>query len=154
MVELPDGTVVPYLKDSRSGRQSVSLFCVKDDQVLLQQEYSYPPNRTMYQLPGGTVEEGEELEVAAQRELKEESGCRAGSLEEVGAFYTNNRRSDATMHVYLATDLEVVGKAGGDPEESIDSEWVPLDKLRTMIAGGEIVNFSILTAWAFYQART
>lgn len=151
-VELPDGTVVPYLRDAQTNQQSVSLLCLKDNQVLLQQEYSYPPDEVMYQLPGGTVEAGETPEAAARRELVEESGYRAGQLEEIGTYYLNNRRSDAKMHVFLATNLTEVKKSGGDIEEVIDSEWVSLPELKKMIASGQIVNFSILTAWSLYQS--
>ena len=42
-------------------------------------------------------------------------------------------------------------KTGGDAEEDIESFWLPVGKLRYMIAGGEITNFSVLAAWALLE---
>jgi hypothetical protein len=47
-----------------------------------------------------------------------------------------------------------VPKEGGDAEEFITSEWVPIATLRKMIANGEVDNFSILAGMALYDAKT
>lgn len=57
------------------------------------------------------------------------------------------------MYVVLMNNIEPAPFQQGDAEEFITSEWVTFSKLRTMIAGGEIVNFSILAALAMYDAK-
>ena len=57
------------------------------------------------------------------------------------------------MHVVLVTDVQPSQKEGGDAEEFITSKWVPFSTLRTMIANGEIVNFSLLASLALYDAK-
>jgi ADP-ribose pyrophosphatase len=151
-VELPDGKTSKYIHLIDT-KDAVMVIAVRNNgDVLIQQEYSYPPNEVMYQFPGGAVEPDETPEQGALRELKEESGYR-GETTYLGFFYSNNRRTSSKMHVYLVTNVEECPKEGGDTEEFITSEWVPLAKLRTMIADGEIVNFSILAGMSLYDAK-
>ena len=104
IVELPSGDLVPYLKFDKKN-DSATVICTRNNKVLLQKEYSYPPNEVLYQFPGGKIEEGESAEIAATRELAEEAGIAAKTLKLLGCLYVYNRRSDAKMYVYLATTL-------------------------------------------------
>ena len=103
-VELPSGQVVPYLRFD-GDEASVCVICVQDGQVLVAREYSYPPNETLYQFPGGGVNPDEPLPAAANRELAEECGYAAQKLSALGWFYTNNRRSSQKMHVFFSRRL-------------------------------------------------
>jgi ADP-ribose pyrophosphatase len=151
-VALPDGRTVSYIKVHENG-VSVNVLCRRDDgQILLQREYSYPPNRIMLELPGGHVPEGEDPETGANRELMEEAGYRAGRLTLLGEYFMNPRRSDHRMLVYLAEDL-VEASLPGDPEEQIEVTWVSEAEVDTLIRQGEIVNLSILAAWSLYRAH-
>lgn len=151
-IRLPNGKVIQYLR-FESSNDSVCVVCIKDGTVLVQQEYSYPLNTTLYQFPGGAIEPGESPRVAARRELREESGVQAAMLTSLGFFYRNNRREKGRMHVFLADvgrdDLETEP----DPEEFITSQWLPIPRFECKIAEGEITNFSMLAAWALYQNR-
>lgn len=150
-IELPDGEVSSYIYQ-KGTKDSVTVIAIDGDNVLIQQEYSYPPNETMYQFPGGGIEAGEAAEKAAIRELKEESGY-TGTPVYLGFYYPRNRLSSSKMHVVLVTDATPSKKEGGDKEEFITSEWVALPTLRGMIASGQIVNFSILAGMAIYDAK-
>ena len=150
LVELPGGQVTSYVRLPSSG-DAVTVLCLKDDQILLQREYSYPVGEVLLQFPGGKIERGETPEEAAGRELKEESGFAFSRCESLGWYYISNRRSDAKMYVILAKEITPAQKTGGDAEEDIESFWLPVGKLRYMIAGGEITNFSVLAAWALLE---
>lgn len=107
----------------------------------------------LYQFPGGKVEKGEDPAVGALRELQEEAGYTAEKATELGWYYVNNRRTDVKMHVFLAENISKVAKQGGDPEEDITSEWVPVEKIDRLIARNEIPNYSVLAAWALFKQR-
>lgn len=126
----------------------MTVVCIRGQEVLLQREYSYPPNEVLYQFPGGKVEKDESHDEAAARELVEEAGLQDDSLRFVGAYYPDNRRSHAKMHVFLAVNPQDVEKKGGDNEEDISSHWVRRDKLDIMIQRGEITNGSLLATWS------
>lgn len=152
-VELPTGEIVHYLKFGGHKRAAATVVAIKNDQVLLQQEYSYPPDEILYQFPGGAVEKDEAPEAGANRELIEESGYTAGKLEQLGWYYVDNRRTDTKMYVFLATEITPCKQEGGDREEFIESTWVPITSMPERIAKGEITNFSVLAAWTLYGHR-
>jgi len=151
-VKLPDSDKVPYLLYGL-GEKSVTTICIRNDQILLQKEYSYPPNEIIYQFPGGKVQKNEPIIKAAKRELLEESKLEASNLHEIGWYYVNNRRSDAKMHVVVAECFTKNNNLDGDLEENIISQWIPIAKFEKMIKKGQIVNYSILASWALYKAK-
>ncbi len=146
-VELPSGHITSYVHLA-PGSDAVTVVCLRDNRILLQREYSYPVGEFLLQLPGGKIEEEETPEQAAARELKEESGFAFSRCETLGWYYSNNRRSDSKMYVVLAEDITPVAKTGGDMEEDIEFVWIPVSKLKEMIADGEITNITVLAAWA------
>ena len=78
-VELPDGRRVSYLRVPSSGVVATVLARRDDGKILLQRQYSYPPDQVMLELPGGNVPDGEDPREGANRELMEEAGYRAGA---------------------------------------------------------------------------
>lgn len=154
-VELANGHRTAYLRYN-TGQQSVTIICIREGCILLQQEYSYPPNAVLYQFPGGKVEKGELILETAKRELEEESHftCKVEAIHELGWYYSNNRRSDAKMHVVLINNPSALEVAiDGDPEEHSISTWIPISEFESMLGEGEITNFSVLAAWTLFKAK-
>ena len=60
-----------------------------DGSVILVRQYRLPAQEALLEIPAGGVDEGENIEAAAQRELREETGYRAGRLERIGGFYVS-----------------------------------------------------------------
>ena len=152
-IELPDGHTSKYIYFTDTN-DAAMVIAIKGDSILVQTEYSYPPDLNMYQLPGGAIEDGEDPLPAALRELEEESGYTAGDDSEVsyvGYFYVNNRRSAAKMHIILVKDPVETGETNFDPEEYIESEWIQIPTLRSMIKEGKIINYSLLAGLALYD---
>jgi 8-oxo-dGTP pyrophosphatase MutT (NUDIX family) len=150
---LPSGSIVSYLKFEQM-HDSVTVICIrKGKEILLQREYSYPPDALLYQFPGGKIESGESAEDGARRELKEESGYKARNLSLLGWYYIDNRRSAAKMYVFLVANPVPCEKEGGDQEEEIVNEWATIESLEHQIAQGEIVSFSLLSAWTLFRVR-
>ena len=75
---------------------------VRDDSVLLVQLTYYPG----WLLPGGGVERGETFEEAARRELLEESGLQARSLQLFGIYITKQEGKIDHVAVYGVEDFE------------------------------------------------
>ncbi len=144
IVELPNGKKSTYVLHAPTSVHSVIMIAVnKDKKILIQQEYSYPPNEIMWQLPGGSMEEGETVTEAALRELAEESGYSAHKTTELGYFYVNNRKSNRKQHIVLCEDL-FKHKLQEDSDEFIDSNWLTLDEIHEKIKTGEFVNINLL----------
>ncbi|MDT0676903.1 NUDIX hydrolase [Autumnicola musiva] len=108
---------------------SVVLCNVNDLFKVLLIQRKKDPFKGEWALPGGFIEEGEELEEAAKRELKEETGVEVNSLEQINAFGKPGRDPRGRMisiaflcRIYCEEDL----KPGDDASEA---KWFELDKL-------------------------
>lgn len=115
------------------------------NQILVQQEYSHPPETIMWQLPGGSMHEDESPGAAAIRELAEESGYSAKKQTDIGYYYANNRHTARKQHIVLCEDL-IKKRLPKDHDEFIESHWKSLDQLLEMIANGEVNNINMLAA--------
>jgi ADP-ribose pyrophosphatase len=151
-VELPNGKVTKYIREAPVDYSSVTVIAINQyGEILVQHEYSYPPDEVMYQLPGGKLNAGEDIISAANRELSEESGYITASGTVIGFYYVNNRRSDAKQHVVVCKDIKE-HKLQQDDEEFIESKWLSRDAIRSLTKDGKIVNINMLAALQLIDA--
>ena len=96
---------------------------------LLLVQRKYPPFTGEWALPGGFVEEGEQVVDAAPRELAEETGLRPGSLRLLGVYDTPGRdpRGWTVSIVYLAAVQTEVAVRGAD--DARDARWFQANAL-------------------------
>ena len=136
--ETPDGDVVRREIVRHPG--AVSVVPVIDDEVILVRQYRPAANSEMLEIPAGKRDvPGESPETTAQRELIEETGYSAGSLEQLAAFYNSVGFCDEYSYVFLATGLE---KAQIDPqgpeEQHMSVVRLALDDAVAAVSCGEI----------------
>ena len=108
-----------------------------DDNVFLVRQYRLPAGESLLEVPAGGVDEGESIEAAAQRELREETGYRAGRLERLSGFFVSPGYCTEFIHVFLAMDL-IEDPIDGDEDEDISLERVPMSEAVRLIEGGGI----------------
>jgi 8-oxo-dGTP pyrophosphatase MutT (NUDIX family) len=94
--------------------------------VILEKQFRPPMGRDVIELPAGLVETGENMEEAAKRELIEETGWSAGKLDFLAEGPLSTGASTEALRAYLCTELEHVGKNGGDDNEIIEVIETPL----------------------------
>jgi len=152
-VQLPNGHKTKYIHFQHDGN-AVSILCENEKgEILVQEEYSYPPNKIILQLPGGGVPLTEDPIDGAQRELMEETGLRALDMKLLGSYFINNRRTPARMYAYYATKFSEE-KIPHDIEESIHHSWITKEEIENKIRSGEIENLNFLAVWAQYKSST
>jgi ADP-ribose pyrophosphatase len=108
-----------------------------DGRVCLIRNWRIAVNETLIELPAGTLEPPEPPEKTAERELMEETGYRAKSIEFLHAFYLSPGILDEKMHLYLATGL-TQGETAREEGEEIENWPVPLDEAVQLVFRGEI----------------
>jgi ADP-ribose pyrophosphatase len=107
------------------------------ERVLLVKQYRHAVRAITLEIPAGTLEAGEEPVAAAQRELREETGYRAGRLDRLGGIYTAPGFSTEYIHFFLATQLKS-DRLAMDDDEVIDLVRVPLADALDLIQAGQI----------------
>lgn len=98
-----------------------------DGRVVLIRNYRTAVGKHVIELPAGTLEPGEDPVLAAHRELAEETGYRAKSMDLLASFFSSPGILDERMHLFLATGLEP-GPTDLQPDEQIESLVVPWDE--------------------------
>ena len=129
-------------------------------ELVLVEQYRIPVKSRVMELPAGlagdTGDRDEELKTAAQRELLEETGYRAGFLEELLTCPSTPGMSDEIVTIFYASGLERVGSGGGDNNENITVHHVPLESatrwLETRMTEGIMVDPKIY-AGLFWAGR-
>ncbi len=108
-----------------------------DNNVLLVRQYRKPAESFLLEVPAGGIEEGEEPEESARRELQEEIGHTAAELTELTAFWLAPGWATEYMYAYLATGLSPA-VLESDEDEFIEVVRVPLDEIPGQISSGAI----------------
>lgn len=106
------------------------------EHVLMSWRHRFVPDVWNWELPAGLIEDGEHPGEAAAREIEEETGYRARSLEHLVTFEAMIGTARSAHHVYLAQGVERVGEATELNEGQF--EWVPLADVPDLIAKGKI----------------
>jgi len=107
----------------------------------------YSTKKNYHKLPGGGVEEGEDLETALRRELLEEIGCGVNNIREIGIIeeFRNKFNLHQLSYCYVA---DVSGEKGapdleeGELAEGFVTEWLDLDSaIKTLEAETDIEDY-------------
>jgi len=122
-----------YVGRARGIRAAVIL-AVEDGHVLLVEQYRVPLGKPCLELPAGLISDHDDVAdedalVAAGRELEEETGWRAASLEIAGEYYSSPGMVSEHFTLVRATGLSRVGAGGGVDSEDITVHRVPLATL-------------------------
>ncbi|HVQ24280.1 MAG TPA: NUDIX hydrolase [Planctomycetota bacterium] len=132
---------------------SVAALPVLDDgRIVLVRQYRYAVSAFVWELPAGRRDPSESPEAGARRELEEEVGLRAGSLEPISTFWTTPGFCDEVMHLFRATGLESVPPRP-EADERIEPGTFTLDEAMAMVARGEIREGKTLVALLLEAAR-
>lgn len=145
LVELPDGKRTIYGVVTCGDCVGILPF-VDREHVLLIQQYRYVAGRATWEMPTGGAHPGETLEEAAQRELEEEAGYRAGRLTKIVAYHTSKSVLDETAHLYLAEELQPVHAQSADETEFIERHIFPFASALRMVMDGEILDSMTIIA--------
>ena len=115
------------------------------DAVLLVGQYRYTLDHYSWEIPEGGGPMDEDPEVAARRELAEETGYRGGTWRELCRAELSNSVTDEVTILFLATGLEA-GPASPEGTEQLQLRWVPFTEAMAMIGRGEITDAMTILA--------
>lgn len=143
LVTLPDG--------SRDWREIVrhnggaGVCAVKDGKICLVRQYRVALGRMTLEIPAGKLDVGEDPALCAARELTEETGLVAGSLERLAVSASAPGFNNEKTRIYVARDL-AQGEACPDEGELVDVVWLPIEDMVEAIRAGIIEDAKTVVA--------
>jgi nudix-type nucleoside diphosphatase (YffH/AdpP family) len=145
IAELPNGHQTAYTICKMGIAVGVLPFLDENTVVLIRQ-YRYAQQENFrWEIPTGGTNENESLEDAAQRELAEEAGYKAGRLQKISTLYTSKAICQETAHLFLGYDLTEQQLPQDDTEE-LEVKTFAFDEALRMVKDSEIRDAMSMTA--------
>ena len=132
--------IVPFLDDPRA----------PDPRVLLIRQFRHAANGFIWEVPAGRLDAGETPEACARRELEEETGMRARTVEPLTTIYTTPGFTDERIHLFLAHGLET-GAQRREADEFMELRELTWSAVLDLIRTGEVEDGKTLATLLFVQ---
>jgi len=146
IVEFPDGGKGERFVNT-SDNAAIVVPITTEGKVILQRSYKYGSGKEIVEFCAGIIDPGETPEVAAVRELQEETGFQAGSLEKIGEVFANPTGSIMKYHFFLARECSQNGEQDLDPSEQIEvffaDDW---DSAKALLTDSKTITSSATIA--------
>ena len=152
-LEFADGQRRHYERLPAVGAEAVMVVALDPQgDLLLVREYAAGLHRWQLSLPKGSTAPGETLEAAAQRELREETGCGAATLVYLRRLLLAPSHMAFSIHVVLAMDLYAAPLTAPEPLAPVCERW-PLARLGALLARPDFDEARALAALLLARER-
>ena len=134
----------------RHGGSAVILLVDEKKRVLLVRQYRLPAGQFLWELPAGKLDEGEKPLQTAKRELKEETGYKAGKWSKLVSYYASPGFVAEKMNVFLAEN-PVAGEPSPMEDEQIETRWFSGKEMDELIRNGQILDGKTLAGYLLWK---
>lgn len=151
-IAMPDGSSA--LRESViRGKNAAAVLAVDNDgSLIFVRQYRHAFGEMLLEIPAGVLEDGEEPEIGVLRELEEETGKKAQTLEFLCEMYPTVGYCTEKIQLFIATDM-TEGQQKLDADEFVEIERYTLDEALDMIYKGEIKDGKTIAALFAWAAR-
>ncbi|MBP5543506.1 MAG: NUDIX hydrolase [Kiritimatiellae bacterium] len=151
-IELPDGR--RSVRECVRHRGAVAILARRPDGAFIfARQYRKCIEQAYIEVPAGCMEVGEAPDVAAERELREESGYLVKSLMPLGSIYACPGYSEEQLHLFFAEVEEKPGATDFDSDENVETLLFDETTVERLILDGTISDAKTLSAWLLYKMR-
>jgi ADP-ribose pyrophosphatase len=143
--------------------RDVFIFCCPDwcnvvaeteaGEIVLVWQYRFGTDAVSLEIPGGVIDPGEAPEAAALRELREETGYEATSLEVISVVEPNPALQGNKCFTFLARGCRLVGPTAFDELEDLEVALVPKSNIAPLLDSGQVTHALVVTALETYLRR-
>jgi ADP-ribose pyrophosphatase len=135
--------VIPVLRDEKE-RES----------FLMVRQWRHGSEQLSVEFPGGVMDAGETPAQAAERELLEETGFQAGSLEHAATFSPNPAIMDNHCHIFIAKNLKNTNMLDLDDDEYVQAKAIPAHEVIENMGHGDYIHGLMSAALFIYIHKT
>lgn len=138
-VKLPNGQIIDDFFVIVRPDIALIFPITSNQEIVFVRQYRHATGQILLELPAGSFNpELENPEVAARRELEEETGYVAESMFKLATLYDNPIKDTNKIHLFIAENVRFSGKQNLDITEDIEIELIPVAKVKDKISSGEI----------------
>ena len=121
-----------------------------DHQVVMVRQYRHGSREVTLEIPGGLVDSGDTPEVAAARELLEETGYQAEEVMKIGVANPNPAIFNNRCYTFVARNAAKAHDPMPDQTEDIEVALIPLVDIPELIRKGKINHAIVISAFSHY----
>lgn len=131
---------------------AVGIFALRNDQIVLVRQFRKGIEKTILEIPAGLVDPGENWQVAAKREMAEETGLASDTWFEMNGFYVTPGYNDEYIQMYGCKDIyELDEVPAQDADENIELVYLSYQEALEAIQTGEICDMKTIYAIQYWQ---
>lgn len=143
-----------FLRDCVEPGNAVIILAVNEkDEVFFIEQYRETIENIALELPAGMIEPNEDPKEAARRELEEETGIKAKSIEYLTSCFTSAGYTREKIYIYVAKNLEYGNQHLDETEEILNIRKIHIEDAMKMILEDKIDHASVYIAIQTYYNK-
>lgn len=143
-----------FLRDIvNPGDATVILPITDNNEIVFEKQFREAIGKVSLELPAGMVDSGENPKDTARRELEEETGIIANSIEHLITMYPSTGYTSEKVHIYIAKDFQEGNVHLDSTEEILEVVKIPIEECVKKAENGELENASELVAILLYKQK-
>lgn len=151
-IEMPDGT--KSVRECVRHRGAVAILARRPDgRFVFVRQYRKCIERAYLEIPAGCMEVGEAPDVAAYRELREETGYAVTRLLPLGSIFACPGYSEEELHLFYAEVEDAPGSTDFDEDEHTEPVLMTAENVENSILDSSLSDAKSLSAWLLWKLR-